>query len=133
VIEGFTSDFRVSTLENADQPLTPTARQLPPRPVKSKTQLPRRTLANRGPTSTDLLKDFISTNLPDFGSVIGANANSNAKEEEKDALKKELKTFFFISPQDRIDDLEEEDESQVATGMKGSFARSTSQAISKVK
>lgn len=122
----------MSTLENADQPITPTARQLPPRPVKSKTQLPRRTLANRAPTSTDLLKDFISTNLPDFGSVIGANANSNAKE-EKDALKKELKTFFFISPQDRIDDLEEEDESQVATGMKGSFARSTSQAISKVK
>ena len=132
MIEGFSSDFRVSTLENADQPITPTARQLPPRPVKSKTQLPRRTLANRAPTSTDLLKDFISTNLPDFGSVIGANANSNAKE-EKDALKKELKTFFFISPQDRIDDLEEEDESQVATGMKGSFARSTSQAISKVK
>jgi hypothetical protein len=119
-------------LENADQPITPTARQLPPRPVKSKTQLPRRTLANCAPTSTDLLKDFISTNLPDFGSVIGANANSNAKE-EKDALKKELKTFFFISPQDRIDDLEEEDESQVATGIKGSFARSTSQAISKVK
>lgn len=122
----------MSTLENADQPITPTARQLPPRPGKSKTQLPRRTLANRAPTSTDLLKDFISTNLPDFGSVIGANANSNAKE-EKDALKKELKTFFFISPQDRIDDLEEEDESQVATGIKGSFARSTSQAISKVK
>jgi hypothetical protein len=89
-------------------------------------------LANRGPTSTELLQDFISTNLPDFGSVIGANSNSNAKE-EKDALKKELKTFFFISPQDRIDDLEEEDESQLASVMKGSLARSTSQAISKVK
>lgn len=122
----------MSTLENADQPNTPTARQLPPRPAKSKTQLPRRTLANRGPTSTELLQDFISTNLPDFGSVIGANSNSNAKE-EKDALKKELKTFFFISPQDRIDDLEEEDESQLASVMKGSLARSTSQAISKVK
>jgi hypothetical protein len=132
VIEGFASDFRVSTLENADQPNTPTARQLPPRPVKSKTQLPRRTLANRGPTSTELLQDFISTNLPDFGSVIGANSNSNANE-EKDALKKELKTFFFISPQDRIDDLEEEEESQLASVMKGSLARSTSQAISKVK
>ncbi len=132
MIEGFASDFRVSILENVDQPHTPTARQLPPRPVKSKTQLPRRTLGNRGPTSTELLKDFISTNLPDYGSAIGANANSNAKE-EKDALKKELKTFFFISPQDRIDDLEEEDESQAASMMKGSLARSTSQAISKVK
>jgi hypothetical protein len=38
-----------------------------------------------------------------------------------------------MSPQDRIDDLEEEDESQVASLMKGSLARSTSQAISKVK
>jgi hypothetical protein len=86
----------------------------------------------RAPTSTELLKDFITTNLPEFGAVLAANSNSTTNE-EKDALKKELKTYFFISPQDRIDDIEEEDDSHPTSAKKESFVRSTSQAIKKVQ
>jgi hypothetical protein len=59
--------------------------------------------------------------------------SASAAEEEKEALKRELKMYFFISPQDRIEDIEEENTSPVTSTKKSNFGRSTSMAISKVK
>jgi hypothetical protein len=74
---------------------------LPPRP--------RRNIIKKAPTSTELLKDFITRKLPDLGSMLNGNHSSN---DERADLMEELRRDFFISPQDRIDDLEDENADQ---------------------
>jgi hypothetical protein len=65
------SDFRVSTFEGAENPVTPSIRsnqfKLPPRPSRLKPQLnqqPSETTKMQRMTTTALLKDFITANLP---------------------------------------------------------------------
>ena len=65
--------------------------------------------------------------MPEFG------ASKSTSNEEKEALKRELKTYFFISPQDRIDDLDDGESNGATTGRKTSPERSNLQAIQKVK
>ncbi len=56
---------------------------------------PRRSLPKRPPTSTELLKDFITRNLPEMGSMLAANETST---DERAVLMAELHRDFFISP-----------------------------------
>ena len=53
-------------------------------------------------TSTELLNEFITNKLPDFG----AN-NKEPSHEEKAELRAELIRDFFISPLDKIEDFDD--------------------------